>query len=260
MLLSFIRDCQYLLKNRGLLLELSYSDISIKYRRSVIGPFWLVFTTFISVAALGYVWSILFDMDREIFVPAFCVGLVIWHLISNTIIESGEVFSKNTSILKNMNHPALLFIVANMIKNFIIFLHNSVVIVVVLAIYPPEVNLGTWLIFPGLLLTLLNLTWITGVLSVISCRYRDISPAIVSIMPVMFFLSPVIYKPDQLGLKASLVWLNPFTYLITLIRDPMIGHGEKGYVLTVGILGCVFGFLLLAALLARTKDRIVYWI
>lgn len=260
MLVDFIKDCKYLALNRALLLELSYSDISVKYKRSIIGPFWLVFTTCISVAALGYIWSILFDMDRKVFVPAFCVGLVIWQLISNSIIESGQVFPRNTAILKNMNHPALLFIAANIIKNFIIFLHNAVVIIAVLAIYPPDVNFGTLLVLPGLLLTLLNLTWMTGVISIMSCRYRDINPAVVSIMPMIFFLSPVIYKPQQLGLKATLLWFNPFTYLITLIRDPLMGHGENSYVLAAGILGCMFGFLVLAALLNRTKDRIIYWV
>lgn len=56
----------------------------------------------------------------------------------------------------------------------------------------------TWLVFPGLLLVVLNLYWLMHGLGLVGARFRDIELLISSIVPLLFFISPVIYRADRL--------------------------------------------------------------
>ena len=42
-------------------------------------------------------------------------------------------------------------------------------------------------------------------------------------MAPMLLLTPVLWKPEMLGEYASLVYYNPFTYFIGIIRNDLIG-------------------------------------
>ena len=43
-------------------------------------------------------------------------------------------------------------------------------------------------------------------------------------MPILFFMSPILFKMDQIADLQWVMWLNPITYFIILIRDPLLGQ------------------------------------
>lgn len=248
------------LEKFDLILYFAWSDIKARYARSILGPLWLVLTTAIGVAGLGYIWSILFNMDRATFIPALAIGLVIWQLLSTSLLEASVTFIVNAQVIKNSNNPILIFVFHTLMKNLIIFAHNFIIIFIILIIYPPDINLKTLLIIPGLFLVIGNLVWMISILAIVGVRYRDLQPALSSFMTIFFFLSPVIYKPDQLGVKANLMWLNPFTYLISFIRDPLTGTASPLFAYAIGILALILGWIATSILLKRYKHRLVFWV
>lgn len=247
-------------KNWDLVLHLSWTEIKARYARSAIGPFWLVLTTAISILVLSYIWSILFNLDKETFIPSLTVGLIIWQFLAACINEAPNCFVIYSSIIRNYSHPVWIYPTALVIKNFIIFLHNIIIIAVVFVIYPPEFGWATAMIFPALLLILLVLTQITTILAFLGARYKDFGSAIIAFMSIAFFLSPVIFQPNQLGVKEHLMWFNPFSYLITIIRDPLTGHVSDGFVYLATIIFMFIATALMHFLLTRYRYRVLYWI
>lgn len=245
---------------KTLIINLAWDDIKIRYARSVIGPFWLVMTTAISALGLGYVWSILFNQNKETFIPSLCVGLVIWQFLSACVLESPNCLIANTLIVRNTNNPIIIYPLAMIIRNLIILLHNFLILIVTFIIYPPLINYKTLLIIPGTALVIGNLIWISIILGILGTRYRDLSPAISSIMTIVFFLSPVIYKPEQLGFKAVIMWLNPFTYLISAIRDPLTGYASPWFCYVVMIATLILGTITTTLMVEKYRHRIPYWL
>ena len=243
-----------------LILYLSRSDIKARYARSLLGPLWLVLTTAISVVGLGYVWSALFSIDREVFIPFLSVGLVVWQFFSSCIIESAEIFSHSGAVIRNTRNSLFVFPFSMLGKNLIILGHNALIIFAVLLVYPQEINLNLFLVIPGLLLVIMNMAWIVTVVAIIGARFRDLGPAISSFMTILFFLSPVMYKPEQLGVKSSILWINPFSHMITAIRDPLLGYSPPMFVYITLILLLVSGWSLLFSMMVKFKNRIIYWI
>ena len=247
-------------KKKSLIISLSWDDIKVRYARSVIGPFWLVLTTAISALGLGYVWSILFNQDKETFIPALCIGLVIWQFLSSCILEASNCFIINAPIIRNTLNPILIFPLVTIIRNLIILGHNFIIILIVFFIYPPTINYKTLLLIPGLILVLGNLIWIVAILGFLGARYRDLSPAISSMMTILFFLSPVIYKPDQLGIKEIILWFNPFTYFISLIRDPLSGNSCPSFAYIVMSCSLLLGLILMMLIFEKYRHHLVYWL
>ena len=239
---------------------LSWTDIKARYARSILGPFWLVLTTLISVVGLGYVWSTLFDIEKSIFIPFLSVGLVVWQLLSTAVIEATTVYSANSGVMRNTNNPLLVFPFAMLARNCIVFAHNIVVLLLVYFFYPPHFTFYTLLVIPGFILVIINMAWLVTLVAILGARYRDIGPAITSFMTILFFLCPIMYKPEQLGIKSYLLWYNPFSYMITVIRDPLAGVAAPLFIYLTLIVMSLIGWLLVGTLMQSYQHRIIYWV
>lgn len=247
-------------RKRILIVNLAWDDIKVRYARSIIGPFWLVMTTAISAVGLGYIWSVLFNQNKETFIPSLCIGLVIWQFLSTCVLESPNCLIANSPIIRNTTNPIIIYPLTIIIRNLIILLHNFLIIVVIFIIFPPSISYKTLLIIPSLILVIGNLFWISVILGFLGARYRDLSPALTSIMTIIFFLSPVIYKPEQLGLKAKIIWLNPFTYFISLIRDPLTGNASPLFCYIVMIAILILGLVAMTGTIEKYRHRVPYWL
>jgi ABC-type polysaccharide/polyol phosphate export permease len=253
-------DLKNTLKMFPVALFFARSDLKARYRRSVLGPLWLVLGTAIGVAGLGVLWSVILKVDRAVFIPSLTVGLIVWQFISGTVTESTRVFINNANILRNLKIPFIFYPTQLVMKQLVNFAHNALVIVVVLLIYHPLLGWAQWLLIPGLILLVGNLLWISLIMGMLGARYRDIEQLVNAVVPLLFFLSPVIYRPTQLGIQAKIAWMNPFTYLITVIRDPIQGVAPAPFVYVVSVAMLVLGWLASLWLLQRKYRRVAFWI
>lgn len=241
-------------------LHFAFGDIKAKYRRSFLGPLWMVFGTAIGVAGLGFIWSILLKVDRATFIPSLTVGLVVWQLISGFITESPTVFMRSMSVIRNLRTPFFIFPMQLLLRQLITFGHNLIVVVAVLLIFPPNISWVQFLVIPGFLLLIGNLLWIGMIISMLGARFRDVEPLIGAFMPMMFFLSPVIYRPNQLSISQQVVWINPFSYFISLIRDPIQGIMPPHFVYWVSLGMLVIGWSITLWFLNNKHNRIAFWV
>lgn len=237
----------------------AWGDLKTRYRRSSFGPLWLVLSTAIGVTGLGYVWATLLNIQTDQFVPLLTIGLVIWQLVSACISESSDVFYKHAKVIRNLKVPLLLFPLQLLFKHVLYFGHNLIVVFAVFLIFQLPMNWAQLLAIPGLLIVLANMLWVITFIGIIASRFRDVQSFIASVMPLLFFLSPVLYKPNNLGLKSQLLWLNPLTYLITLIRDPLQGHVPAPFVYSVSLAMLFIGTALTWWLMKRKHGRIAFW-
>jgi ABC-type polysaccharide/polyol phosphate export permease len=239
---------------------LAWSDIKASYCRSFLGPIWMVLTTAIGVIGLGLVWSELFHLDKAVFIPSLTLGLVVWQFMSQCIVEAPIIFAFNHKILKNTSNSIILFPLQLLFRHMIVFAHNFILIAVVLMIYPPQEACHFFFFIVGFLLFVGNLFCATFFLAIVGGRYRDLDPAVKSMISILFFLSPILYRPHQLGVKAKLMWLNPISYLITLIREPLLGHVPPLFVYHVSIAMLLLGVLLIMVLMRRYASRVAFWV
>ncbi len=119
--------------------------------------------------------------------------------------------------------PASLFITRLIYRNILVFAHNAIILGIVLMAFPQAWDASTLLLPLGLAAVVLNLWWLAVVISIASARFRDIPPIVASLLQILFFLTPVIWRKEDLPGKAILVDFNPFYHLIEIVRAPLLG-------------------------------------
>jgi ABC-type polysaccharide/polyol phosphate export permease len=239
---------------------LGWQDVRQRYRRSILGPLWLTLSMGVMVGGLGYVYGDLFKMPIDEYLPYLTGGFIAWNLISNLVIESCTVFILADGYIKQLPLPFSLYMFRLVWRNFVIMLHNSLVFVVVALVYGLAPNWQLLWLIPGLLLILFNGFWLGLVLGSLSARFRDIPQIVASLMQVIFFMTPIMWKAELLTQRPVLVRENPFFHFVELVRAPMLGLpvGRDTWIVTIGcaVLGSALAFLFYA----RVRRRIAYWV
>lgn len=239
---------------------LGWMDIKQRYRRSVLGPFWLTISTGIMVGALGFVYSGLFKQPLEQYLPFIAVGLIIWTLISTLINESCTVFIVAEGMIKQIRLPLTVHVCRMVWRNIIIFAHNALILLIVYLYYGKAVHPDLLLLPFALVLIALNGIWIGLVLGVFCTRFRDIAQIVGSVIQLTFFITPIFWRPEVLGDRAWLANFNPVFHFIELMRAPILGAPVPVMSWLVAICVTALGIFLALAVLARYRHRVAYWV
>lgn len=239
---------------------LGWLDIRLRYRGSMLGPFWLTISTGVMVAALGVLYAKLFKMDVREYLPFLALSQVLWAFISTLVSEACTAFTQAEGVIRSVRMPLFVFALRTLVRNVLVLLHNIVVIVVVFAIFAIWPGWHAVLIIPGLLLWLLDSLALTLMLGGLCARFRDINPIVASVMQIAFFVTPVIWKPEQLGDYQFTLPLNPFFDLLEIVRAPLLGDPLSG---TTWVGAVVFSAILCGlswVFFVRSRGRVAFWV
>ncbi|MES2217661.1 MAG: ABC transporter permease [Pseudomonadota bacterium] len=258
-----VKDLVDGLKKWRIWLTLAYQDVKLRYRRSVLGPFWITISMAITTYSMGYLYGHLFHTDLQIYFPFLVSGMLSWGLISSQLSDLTDAFSSSEGLIKQIKLPYSLYIHRVATRNVIIFFHNIIVIVPIIAIFHQvaKINLCTLLLIPGLLVIYINALSFGIILAMIGARYRDIAQVIKSLIQVAFFLTPVMWSPDILPAKDKfIVFLNPFYAFVELVRKPLLGMYPSLATLAMAAAVTALGIYLCLNMLSKYRSRIVYWL
>lgn len=247
-------------KRRQVALYFARTETLARYRRSVLGPLWLVLSNAIGVAGLGLVWSALLKVEPRDFVPSLTVGLVTWQLIAGALQDGATVFSKAAGSILNIKLPTFYHALQLLFRHLINLGHNLVIVAVIFLIYPDNFGPLILLSLPGLLIVSVSLLGVIQFLGFVGARFRDIEPLVASFLPILFFLSPVIYQARQLGTLQYIMEFNVVAHWIRLIRDPALGMmpGLDSYLVAIGIMVVIWAAALW--LTSTREHRLPYWV
>jgi lipopolysaccharide transport system permease protein len=245
-----------------LALTLGWLDIRLRYRGSMLGPFWLTISTGVMVAALGFLYSTLFKMDVASYLPFLALSQVLWGFLAALVSEACTSFTDAESVIRSVRMPFFVFSTRTLVRNIIALAHNIVVIIVVFAIFSVWPGWHALMAIPGLLLWIVDALALTLLLGAFCARFRDIQPIVNSIMQIMFFVTPVIWKPEQLGAEGmAKLPLNPFYDMLEIVRGPLL---DSGYVSPMTWLGAILFSVVLCsvswAFFVRARGRVTFWI
>lgn len=240
---------------------LGTNDIRQRYRRSTLGPFWITASIAVLVIGLGVLYSAIFNQPIKEYLPYVATGFVVWSLIGGMITEGCTTFLEAEGYAKQLTLPLSVYVLRTLFRNLFTFAHNLIIVPFVWLIFLVPIGWSFLLVIPGVLLIALNGFWIMLLLGTLSARFRDLPQIVSSVMQVIFFLTPVIFRSDQLTPAAHAAMdLNPFAALLALARDPLVGRVptafEYGFV--IGIL--LFGWALALPIYAKFRTRITYWL
>lgn len=239
---------------------MAVQDIRLRYRRSMIGPWWVTISTGVMVMMLGFLWSHIFGTDLENYLPFFAVGFVAWGWMSGQILDAAGGYFQFGGAIKQMRLPFPIFTLRLNVRQCIVLLHNSIIIALVLLIIGHGLSWMNLVAIPSLILIQLNLTLLSIVVSIFCSRYQDMTQVVNVGTQIIFFFTPILWQVETLKNRTYLAEMNPVYHWIETIRAPLLGHlpSISNYLWSLASL--VVLFILAIYYLGRYRSRIAYWL
>ncbi|MDD2703941.1 MAG: ABC transporter permease [Acidocella sp.] len=242
---------------------LSFFDIRLRYRGSLLGPFWLTLSTAIMVASIGFLYAKLFHQDVSAYLPFLAISLVLWNFINTITSEGATCLTQSEGMIRSMRMPHSLHAARVVMRNVLVLGHNLIVIVVVFAIFRTTPNISAFSLIPACLLWAVDGFAVCLLLGIFGARFRDIPPIIGSIMQIAFYMTPIMWSPTMLmhrGFAIALVKLNPFFSLLEIVRGPLLNMPLEPEAWTTALAYSAVLLLLTTIAFIRARSRIPYWV
>lgn len=253
-------------RQRSLWGYLGWQDIKQRYRRSVLGPLWISISMGVIATGLGFLYAALFQMQLEQFLPYVATGLLIWNFVSGCILEGSEVFISNEGLIKFLPAPLSLHVYRLVWRQTLFLLHNLVIWLVLIIIFPQPLSMSLVLALPALALLLVNGGWIAIVAGIIATRFRDIPPIINSMTQLLFYVTPIVWDYGRMAQnpaireRIQLAELNPIMHFVEILREPMLGEPIVWRHWYVAGAITVLGWAAAMVILRNYRSRVSYWV
>ena len=240
---------------------LAFNDIRQRYRRSALGQFWLTISMAATIAGIGIVFGVIFDQRLGSYIPFLGIGLIIWALFSGLINDLATCFIGAEIHLRSYPTPRSVVIYRTITRNLLASAHNFLILPILLILFQIPLTPTSLLALPALAVVALNGVWIGILVGPLSARFRDLPQIIASVMQLVFFVTPIIYRPAQLQGRLWVVTdLNPFASFLEIVRAPLLGEIAEGNHYLMVALCTLAGFVIAIPFYARFRGRIVYWL
>ncbi len=252
-------DLGELWRYRELLWFLTWRDIKVRYKQTVLGGAWAVLqplaTMLVFTLFLGRLASTASDAaSYPLFVFA---GLLPWLFFANAISSGGQSVVGNQNLVTKVYFPRLIIPMAAVGAGLVDFGIACGLLAVMMVYFGVAPGLGLLLTPLIVLLLVVAALGVGTLLSALTVAYRDFRHVVPFLVQLWMFATPAIYLQAD-GLFGpdvqALLPLNPAYGLIAAFRQAVLGGAIDWYALAVsGAVSC--GLLLVACLYFRRVER-----
>lgn len=203
---------------------LGIQDIKTRFRRSFIGPLWILLNLGIFVGGAGLVYGVLFGQTMSEFLPFLVTGFVLWGFLLSSFTDAGNTFVNAEGYIKQFSYPKQIYLLRALVTYTIILLIGFCAVILT-QIIVGRFDVTRWLItIPGLVLLLITALAHITISAYLGTRFRDWPHALAGILQVIFFVTPIMF-PIKLLQEKHLDFVykfNPIYYLIDIVRHPIL--------------------------------------
>lgn len=220
-------DLQDFWTQRELLYFLTWRDIKVRYKQTLMGAAWVIIQPLFTMLIVTFVLGRLAGLDGDgMPYPLFAyAGLLLWTFFSNAVSNSTTSLVQNTNLITKVYFPRPFIPAAATAAGLVDLAIASLILIAFLFYYRVAV---TWemLLMPVFVVQLVLLALATGLfISALTVKYRDLRHVLPFLLQFWFFATPVIYPLNKTSGK--LYWLlsaNPVTGIIEGFRAAIAGR------------------------------------
>ncbi len=211
---------------RELLYFLTWRDIKVRYKQTVLGVTWAILQPFTTMVVFSIFFGGLGKLPSDN-VPyplfTFC-ALLPWQLFAHAMSESGNSVVGSQNLITKVYFPRLVIPFAPVLAALVDFVIAFVILIGMMFYYHVRPTAAV-LILPELVLFAVGAALSAGLwLSVLNVKYRDVRYTIPFLTQIWMFLTPVAYSASMVPDKWKAIYgLNPMVGVVELFRWALLG-------------------------------------
>jgi len=243
---------------RELLYFLTWRDIKVRYKQTVLGAAWAIIQPFFTMVVFSLFFGRLANMPSDgIPYPIFSyAALVPWTFFAHGLSQSSNSLVGSANLIRKVYFPRLVVPIASVMSGVVDFVLAFVVLLGMMLYFGivPTINV-IWL--P--LLLLLSFVTAMGVglwLSAMNVQFRDVRYAVPFLTQFWLFATPIAYSSSLLPQPwRTLYGLNPMVGVVEGFRWALLGtETAPGPIIIVSALVAV-GLMVSGAFYFRRVEK-----
>jgi lipopolysaccharide transport system permease protein len=243
---------------RELLYFLTWRDIKVRYKQTLIGLAWAVIQPLLMMIVFSLFFGTLAKVPSEgIPYPLFnYAALLPWTLFANGVTRASNSLVQDANLIQKVYFPRLLMPLSSILSPLVDFAIAFVVLFGLMFYfgYYPHVTM-LWV----LVLLLLELMLALGVglwLSAINVEYRDVGYVVPFLIQLLLFASPVIYPSSFLPERFQTAYglINPMSGIIEGFRWAILGTEPPSHLIFASV-AIIIVVLISGAFYFRRREK-----
>jgi lipopolysaccharide transport system permease protein len=243
---------------RELLYFLTWRDIKVRYKQTLLGASWAVIQPFFTMVVFSLFFGRLAKMPSDnIPYPLFAyTALVPWTFFANAVTQSSNSLVQNANLIQKVYFPRLSIPISSVISGVVDFVLAFFVLLLMMPFFGV---VPTWKVvfLPFFLLLAFVTSLAAGLwLSALNVQYRDVRYVVPFITQFWMFATPIAYPSTLLSPPwRTLYGLNPMVGVVEGFRWALLGvDTAPGPMIIVSSFAAV-GLLLGGAFYFRRMER-----
>ena len=215
-----------LYRHRELLFFLTWRDVKIRYKQTLLGAAWAVLQPLAMMLIFTAVIGNLSDGPTDgIAKPIFYyLALIPWTFFQGAISNAGNSLVTNTDLLTKVYFPRVILPASTILAGLVDLAIATLMLGVLLPYFgiAPDWEIIVW---PLVIFVLVILALGAGMLiAAINVLYRDVKYALPFVISTLLFLSPIMYPTSKITNPKylTLMKLNPLSGIIETSRAAVI--------------------------------------
>jgi lipopolysaccharide transport system permease protein len=212
---------------RELLFFLTWRDIKVRYKQTVLGALWALLQPVLTMAAFSVFFGRLAKMPSDgIPYPIFALsGLLPWQLFAYALAQSSNSVVANKNLVSKVYFPRLIVPLAAVLSGLVDFAIAFVLLLVMMFYYGIVPGLALVVIPFAILLAVVTALAIGLWLSALNVRYRDVQYTIPFLTQFWMFITPIAYPTSLIPERFRVLYgLNPMAGVVESFRWALFGH------------------------------------
>jgi ABC-2 type transport system permease protein len=219
---SLLDEARDLVAHEHLLRSLVMRDLTVRYKRSVLGVLWTMLNPLLMMLILTLVFSTFFRFAIKHFEVYFLSEYLPWIFFSQTTVSSMASMSWNGPLMKRVRIPKSIFAVSTTLSGIANLVISCIPLAIIMLIKGAPFS-SAILFLPVSFLILGAFTLgVSLTLSSLSVYFADIKETYQAAVLGLMYLAPIIYPMSIVPEKYLwLVRINPLVHLLQIVRDPI---------------------------------------
>jgi ABC-type polysaccharide/polyol phosphate export permease len=215
----------------------------------------------LTILGIGVVYSVIFKHPVDKYLPFLATGLIVWSFFAGVLNDLATTFVAADVYIRSYPAPKSVLIFRTIVRNLVSMAHNLVILPILWLVFGLPLDASALLFFPGAILCLAAIFAAGLVLAPLCARFRDLPQIVQNTIQLLFFVSPVLFRPQQLGEELKFLSdYNPLANMLELLRGPLLGQVPELHHYLMVLLYAVVGYTLGFLFYARFRARIIYWL
>jgi ABC-2 type transport system permease protein len=208
-----------------LLTQLVKTDFKLRYQGSVLGYVWSLLRPLLLFVILYFVFTKFLRVGKDVpYYPVYLlVGIVLWNYFVEVTTGSVSAIVGRGDLMRKINFPKYIVILAGSFSALINLLLNSVIIAAFMIITKVPIAPHVLLVIPLVIELFIAALGVAFLLSALFVRYRDVSYIWEVVIQAAFYATPILYPMTLVSHQiAKYMILNPIAQIIQDVRYVLV--------------------------------------